>query len=574
MTTAFPSSLYACPCSDLSSAPTPSSKRASIQPNTLELSGDQAFNPHSPRANYALYPLSDLLYCEECDEIRCPRCWTEEILYWYCPNCLFDVPSSTVKGDGNRCSRSCYNCPSCTTPLQITQVSHRDEGLLKPTDAAGGDETYVLQCQYCDWSSLEIDVRFSKPTKITEQLAKQRKARVSGKEDTAPSDKKVTAPDDVFASLVSFYKDQLDESGDSRNPYSNSPYNSPANLARIMSLYGGLSYNALKKTREKPQPMREALGAPEGLFSFGTDRSDTEIISRMQTSGWDATPTAEQQLSAPVNHDIRFADELWPSATQLRTRRAKRCKNCRHIIARQEPKVGNMRYKIRLLAMNYIPRLSIRPLHPTMPLTNPAFNLKPEMPQHELLQPHKAQQYVLTIRNALFETVKISLATPATTPGKVASRVTILCPSFTVGPAGDVWDEALSASAEPNSDGGRKAAMASLTGSSESSDRQPEAGKIWERTRNSTSVIVEVVPGALQQPPSIVRKTDKELADEELEEDDDVLEVPVYVRTEWEMEVKPGESVQAKKDANAMPGEKVGKELGYWVVLAVGRIAG
>ena len=64
-----------------------------------------------------------------------------------------------------------------------------------------------------------------------------------------------------------------------------------------------------------------------------------------------------------------------------------------------------------------------------------------------------------------------------------------------------------------------------------------------------------------------------ELADEELEEDDDVLEVPVYVRAEWEAEVKPGESVQSKKEASAAPGEKVRKEVGYWIVLGVGRIA-
>ncbi len=432
----------------------------------------------------------------------------------------------------------------------------------------------MLQCQFCDWSSLEIDVRFSKPTKITEQLAKQQKTRTSSTHSTTASNQKPLDHDEKFTNLVSFYKDQLNDSGDPQNPYSNSPHNSPANLARIMSLYGGLSYNALKKTREKPQPMREALGTPEGFVSFHADRSDSELIRRSQASGWDGTITSEQQDSAPSNYDSRFNGELWPSATQLRTKRAKRCKTCRHIIARPEPNVGNMRYKIRLLAMNYIPRLMLKSLHSATPLANPAFLLKPGMPQADDLQPHKAQQYILTVKNALFETVKISLATPATTPGKVASRVTILCPSFTVGPAGEVWDEALSASNEPNSDGDRKAAMASLTGSSESSERQPEAGKIWEKTRNSTSIIVEIVPGALQPPPSIVPKTEQQLTDEELGEDDDVLEVPVYVRAEWEAEIKPGETVQAKKDANAMPGEKVSKEIGYWVVLAAGRIAG
>ena len=415
-------------------------------------------------------------------------------------------------------------------------------------------------------------MQFNKPTKITEQLNKQRKSRLSRDDGKDESQKSLTH-DDAFANLTAFYKDQLSESGDPQNPYSNSPYSSPANLARIMSLYGGLSYNALKKSREKPQPMREAMGHSEGFVSFKADDSDNDIIQKMQSPGWDGTTTSDQRLCTPLNNEVRFTQDLWPAATPLRTRRAKRCKTCRHIIARPDPKVGSMRYKIRLLAMNYIPRLSIRLLHPTTPPINHAFYLRSEPLEKELLQPHQMQQYILTVRNPIFETVKITLATPSRTPGKVASRVTILCPSFTIGPAGDVWDEALSTTSQATSDGGRKAAMASLTGTSESADRQPEAGKIWERTRNTTSVIVEITTGSLEPPPSIVPKTEQELADEELEVDDDLLEVPVYVRAEWEAEVKPGESLQGKRDAAAAPGERMVKELGYWVVLGIGRIA-
>lgn len=471
-----------------------------------------------------------------------------------------------------RCSRSCYNCPSCTAPLAVAQVNAKDEGLLKPSSATGSDDMFILQCHYCDWSSLGINVTFNKAAKITEQLAKLRKSSSAPGGERTPLDKKVISHDETYSALASFYKEQLSESGEPQSQNVNSPYSSPANLARIMSLYGGLSYNALKKSREKPQPMREAMQRSEGLVALTSDPTDSELISSIQGLGWDATTSSDQQLSAPSNFEARFTDELGPAATMLRCRRAKRCKTCRHIIARPDPKVGSMRYKIRLLAMNYIPRLSIRALHPTVPLSNPAFHLRSDVLEQEKLQPHQTKQYVLTVRNPIFETVKITLATPTTTPGKVASRVTILCPSFAVGPAGDVWDEALSASTQTSSDGSRKAAMASLTGSFEGSDRQPEAGKVWEKTRNSTSVIVEIVPGALKQQPSIVPRIDQEHAEDELDEDDDVLEVPVYVRAEWETEVKPGESVQSKKESTAAPGERVKKEMGYWVVLSLGHI--
>lgn len=197
-------------------------------------------------------------------------------------------------------------------------------------------------------------------------------------------------------------------------------------------------------------------------------------------------------------------------------------------------------------------------------MQNPSFVLRSEQAYEEpTLKPFVAQQYILTLRNPIFEEVKITLATPATTPGRVASKVTILCPSFTIGPAGDVWDDALSSSTSglPPGDGGRKAAMASLTGNVEG-EKQPEAGKIWEKTRNSTSVILEIVPGSVEPSRSIVPKSEEEQEAERIREDDDVLEVPIYVRAEWSADTH-GEK----------GGEKEARELGYWCVLGVGRIA-
>lgn len=103
MAASFPYTHYACPCS--SSAPAITPRRASSvlpPPQPAVDAEEQPFNPHSPRAAYALYPLDHLLYCDECDTLKCARCYTEEILSWYCPACLFEVPSSAVRSDGNR----------------------------------------------------------------------------------------------------------------------------------------------------------------------------------------------------------------------------------------------------------------------------------------------------------------------------------------------------------------------------------------------------------------------------------------------------------------------------------------
>lgn len=47
-------------------------------------------------------PLERLYFCEECDAIRCDECVGVEVASYYCPSCLFDVPSANVRADKNR----------------------------------------------------------------------------------------------------------------------------------------------------------------------------------------------------------------------------------------------------------------------------------------------------------------------------------------------------------------------------------------------------------------------------------------------------------------------------------------
>ncbi|KAI6794658.1 hypothetical protein KC332_g4329 [Hortaea werneckii] len=687
MASSFPYTHYACPCTSLTaSPPSLSTLNQAVDPTDDAEEDGRTFNPHSARANYALHPLDQLLYCDECDGIRCPKCVSEEVVNWYCPSCLFEVPSSAVRGDGNRCARNCYQCPECTASLAVTAVPHASQSdeadggkYLKPDAGARGEERYLLQCLYCDWSTLDLDLVFHRPTKMTEQLAKHRKARIANANANANAAASSDSPhlqhEDGFQKLQAFYQEQLTESSDAQGSsggYGNSPYGSPANLQRIISLYGGLSADALKKSREKAQPMREARSADEGLKTYPPSTSatsdedpDTATLSRLRDLSWDETAGPSQRLTHPLNTPARFKYHLWPIATRLRTRKGKRCKTCRQFVSRPDREVSRLKYKIRMPASQHIPRLLFRPLYPaTLPSATgpgavlagkPDFRLKAEDLQAvPPLAQGITQQYVLTVKNPIFEPVKINLATPAVTPGKVGSRVTILCPSFTVGPAGDVWDEALSSttavaattastgasqqSGAGGSGGGREAAMASLTGKGSSSTAttggastgddkpQPEAGKVWDRTRNSTSIILEITPGFLdgsaqprrpsvaptsqQAPKPTQTTTGEQQGDEDEEEDDDadILEIPIFVRAEWDEPAEEGGEGQGegekggrmassagdegmmtttRKKKEILPdstrtaaagreGQSVGGrtkfELGYWCVLGVGRI--
>ncbi|TKX18765.1 putative dynactin p62 family protein [Elsinoe australis] len=513
-------------------------------------------------------------------------------------------------------------------------------------EATGLSGPFFLSCPYCDYSSLDAGIEFSKPNKISEQLHRMRRPKKVQQDDEAsnrdtreetpgpdnPEALELDLPEHKFSRLLKFYKTQLSDSdAAAANPFGfDASYSSPSNLARIMQLYGGLSASSLKKAREKPQPMREALTQPEGLTLISSDKSS---ISQIRDSP--STIPSESHLHIhPWNSSATSTSSLWPVPTLLTARRSKRCRTCRHILIRHDDRkptstshsststsssiATSLKYKIRLLAQAFIPRLTLRAFSPSTSASNPVPRASFALTTTALttlrdsdggvgaLRPGAKKEYLLVVQNPLFETVRINLATPGVTPGKAQSRVTVLCPSFEVGADGDVWDAALS---DSTASGGRErgaGGAGSRSGGKEllggmgmmgqrdkdGEERVPEAGKVWERGRNWVGVVVEVVPGQLpgqgrggpMVPGSESAAEGKGRKEEDGEEDydaylkrtrvekmdrtinDDVLEIPVFVRAEWDVDVAGEEGAVVPK------GAKEKREVAFWCVLGAGRI--
>ncbi|KAF2102080.1 hypothetical protein NA57DRAFT_34297 [Rhizodiscina lignyota] len=602
MAQVFPYTYYSCPCVE-SSSTKPNAVQSAPQEAApfLEDEEENTFDPRSPRANFSLYPIEHLLYCTDCHQIRCPRCMVEEVVCWYCPNCLFEVPSSTVRSDGNRCTRNCYNCPICTSILSISSLEKPTEGLT-PNDAAsdaakapGGP--YFLSCPFCQWSSLEIGIQFEKHFNLTSQLQKiirgdthrlgsvtdlasprgeemegeiQGRASVASVEDTAPLPIQGDT-ETLFTNLYNFYRAQLSELSDA-NPYSlSSDYSfaSPSSITRLMNLYG----SGGRTKKDRPKPIREAAEFSEGQ-KVSNPLSEKENIDRIRSVGWEGTASVEQRLQQ-CREDVGFVDELRPLATLLRTKKSKRCKICRQILSRPESKVSTNRYKIKLLALNNIPKITMRSLN-AQPAQHPSFPMQATAPgsdEASTLKPLVPTHFLLTITNPLFDSIKVTLATPSTTPGCVKSKVTILCPQFDVGANTDVWDEALSSATDRSSKRQSQMLSAGPDGGS-LTGIQAEAGKVWERGRNWTSIVVEVAPGSLPDSIGHVTLGDDAQGDggAALDEDEDVLEIPIFVRLEYETEAggDDGGAAHARKEDAG----KEKREEAFWAVLGVGRIAG
>ncbi|KAF2455791.1 dynactin p62 family-domain-containing protein [Lineolata rhizophorae] len=795
----FPYTFYQCPCQrpappglpapsagdppDAFSAPplpgTPSRTSASASaPGPRDQAGAadaDDFDPRGAREQHSLFPLEHLLYCDDCAALRCPRCVVDEILSWFCPSCLFEVPSSQVRADGPRCARNCYNCPVCTAPLSVVSLDAESQGLAgprslapdaaapPPAPAVGGmpHGPFMMSCGYCNWTTLDVGVQFEKATNITGQLARTRngglpvptlrerekerekrrelreqreqggviqeqqqqqhrqRGTTSASSYVVPQITTTSSPPSTpstpaagsetsaqlppgpppehldpalhFSNLAAFYKTQLSENasgggsgtGIGASSLAGFDYNSPTSFSRIMSLYG--TPTSRKAARARPKPWREAASLDEGLVVFddginrkggegGADdagphgvssrpNAEEQLISRLSETPYSSTATlAQRALQPPSEHLVPslsppgppsaatpsplsyharpqvLATDLRPTAPLLRTKRTKRCRECRHILHRLESKLTSTRPKIRLLALDRVPRLSLRALaadRPNRAVWSPAFPVqvvsqaaagggggggagagatpapaigsinsiagagpaRPGCADRARLEPGVPLQLVLRVANPLFDPVRVQLASPPVAPGPVPARTTILCPHFEVGANTDVWDEALSGGSGrgPGEKGARRGGEgAGVAGGA------AEAGKVWERGRNWTSVVVEVVVprgvggaskgggiGGVGAGSAAGRGDEGEGEDGEGEEEDgsggedgNVLEIPVHCRVEYDADASTGAgggvvgggSHAERRAGGGAATEK--RQVEFWVVFGVGRVAG
>lgn len=325
---------------------------------------------------------------------------------------------------------------------------------------------------------------------------------------------------------------------------------SPGALSRLMGIYSstlsgskrgfGTSLGVGKQTTKQKPDWHE-------YEHVQPTRDESALINKMRTISFSGTASSQQRIIQP--HHPLFTSQLRPLAALLRTKRSKRCRACRHILVKPESKVTTTRFRIKLVAMNYIPALSIS-------------RLDPNSVSYSSLTPLNTHQFLLTVTNPLFDPINVTLATPQRTPGRFPTEVTILCPDFEVGANTDVWDEALAnagATGAPGATGPqgkvRKAGKKTVN-----------TGTVWDVGRNWTTVVIEIVPPLLP--------VEDELEGEEVDDGPDgqgpvteldrIVQIPVSVRVEYETELEREDGLGRE--------QKEKREHTYWSVLGLGRI--
>ncbi|KAF9483489.1 dynactin p62 [Pholiota conissans] len=346
-----PTVLYHCSC--LSSSPLPPP-------------------PHLPSSSYSFHPLHTLFFCEECDAVRCNRCVSIEVSSYYCPNCLFEVPSASVRAEKNRCARNCFMCPNCRNTLSVVPSDPPDNGGASSPIGSLNEPPFFLYCNHCRWDSAEVGITFEKPTGLAAQLQKF--------EDSAPDSleferlKEHSEPFLRASSLSSTIGGHApahpSSAAHSHHAHSNSitaaasaalardiPGVSKYNpLARSTSGRGGSGKDRSKNKDEMPEYRSRVEISKPSATGGGGGEADVELMSHLEDIGYIAT--LEQRWVNSWVSPLQ-THELKPLRIPLHSKRSKRCPACAHILIKPEQKAQSVKYKIKLVAATYLPAITV-----------------------------------------------------------------------------------------------------------------------------------------------------------------------------------------------------------------------
>jgi hypothetical protein len=187
-----------------------------------------------------------------------------------------------------------------------------------------------------------------------------------------------------------------------------------------------------------------------------------------------------QELDSDNDDDADVKKKLIPVRRRLRTKRAKRCMGCRQMLVRPESKPTSIGFKVRQLAMNHLPSLTVTPhsteIYPTVLTSDTLYTFR------------------LTVSNIITTPIKVTLATLPLDSQNHPHKVTIISPTFDLGPAPELWDEVSLVRGVPSNSIVRETNTTKKVFME--GDRESGTGGIYERGKNWVTVLMEVVPSA------------------------------------------------------------------------------
>ncbi|KAG8935748.1 hypothetical protein FRC02_006557 [Tulasnella sp. 418] len=407
-----------------------------------------------PSSSYAFHPLHALFFCEECDLVRCNRCVAVEVSGYYCPNCLFEVPSASVRAEKNRCARNCFQCPHCHNTLSVVPSDPASAESDTTGSPVVGEAPYFLYCNFCRWDSAEVGITFDKPTGLALQLQKL--------EDSFPDLMEFERLKEHFEPIIRSSSTNVATSHHAYTPHHN-PITAAASSALARDIPGlrrstignrgvaGQAKSSGKKgADEATDPLyrsRIEVAAGMGL----TSENEVEWLKMLDNP--EPVADLEQRWVGSWFQSMK-ASNLKPLRMPLHSKKSKRCSTCRHILIKPEQKAQSVRYKIKLMAANYLPSITATVTLPTSTSTintpstaTSRSKAKPppaeDDPLSSMLQPGKTYPFQITFTNPLYDPIQVRLTvhrsppppsaiSTSASPTKVRAPFAITLPSTSI----------------------------------------------------------------------------------------------------------------------------------------------
>ena len=186
--------------------------------------------------------------------------------------------------------------------------------------------------------------------------------------------------------------------------------------------------------------------------------------------------------------------------------------------------------------------MQIRPYQSQGPTC--ALDAKPS----RILTTGTAHSFLLTLTNPLYDPIRLTLSTPAKSPGLYTHSTTILRPEFTVGANADIWND-----------------DEETISPAEKEKRHSRFG-IYEAKRNIITIFMEVVPAI----PQGTTENQDDVAQNEV-----AVDIPIFIKMIYQIEdTEKDDTLTLASKGLEVDKEKgkVEKELGYWAVVRVGYV--
>ncbi|THH20604.1 hypothetical protein EW146_g779 [Bondarzewia mesenterica] len=309
--------------------------------------------PHLSSSSYSFHPLHELYFCEECDAVRCNHCVSIEVSGYYCPNCLFEVPSASVRAEKNRCARNCFLCPNCRNTLSVVPSDPPDVDDGRPSSIAVnavGEPPFFLYCNHCRWDSAEVDITFEKPTGLAAQLQKY--------EDSAPESLEFERLKEHFEPFLRASSSAHPSTASHSHHSHVNPITAAASSALARDIPGVAKYMPHPRTRHRDKGAKDEMPEYRSRVEIGTagagGEQDVEFMQHIEEVN--EVAALEQRWANSWATSLRTRD-LRPLRIPLHSKKSKRCPTCRHILIKPEQKAQSVRYKIKLVAANYLPAI-------------------------------------------------------------------------------------------------------------------------------------------------------------------------------------------------------------------------